>query len=114
MLDRLVEAHGKPESLTVDKGTEFTSRHFDAWAYRKQIQLDFIRPGRPVENALIESFNGRLRDECLNASWFLSLAEIQATLDSWRRDYDRKRPHSGLGGLASVEYVAKLLAEVRN
>ena len=114
ILERLIEQHGCPDSLTVDNGTEFTSRHFDAWAHRHGVQLDFIEPGRPVENALVESFNGRLRDECLNANWFSRLREAQACLEAWRQDYNHQRPHSSLGGLAPVEYVAKLLAEAGN
>jgi putative transposase len=89
---RLIERHGRPEEQTVDKGTEFTSSHFDAWSRDHKLQLGFIRPGRPVDDAFIESLNGWLWDECLNANWFLHLAEAQATLDAWRRDYNRKLP----------------------
>ncbi len=75
-------------SITVDNGTEFTSRHFDSWAYFRSIAIDFIRPGRPVENAYIESFNGRLREECLSQHWFRDLAEARSILRAWRRDYN--------------------------
>ena len=92
-------------------GTEFTSRCFDSWAYFRKIQLDFIRPGKPIENAFIESFNGRLREECLSQHWFADLQEVRAALTSWRSDYNESRPHTSLGGLAPAEYVAKLLAE---
>ena len=77
------------------------------WAYRRGVQLDFIRPGKPVENAYIESFNGRLRDECLNVHQFASLAEAQAILEAWRMDYNQRRPHSSLGHLTPSEFVAQ-------
>jgi putative transposase len=76
---------------------ESASRRFDDWAHRNGVQLDVIRPGRPVGNAYIGSFNGRLREECLNQNWFLSLAEVQATIEAWRIDYNQRRPHSALG-----------------
>ena len=89
-------------------GTEFTSKHFDAWAYSGSIQLDFIRPGRPIENCYIESFNGKLRDECLSQYWFLSLSEAQQQLNAFRRDYNETRPHSSLGNLPPAVYVQQL------
>src|SRR4029079_12911158 len=91
----------------VDHGTEFQSRALEDWAYRRSIQLDFIRPGKPVENAFIESFNGRLRDECLNVHQFASLAEAQAILDVWRVDYNHHRPHTSLGHLTPSEFVTQ-------
>ena len=103
-LDRLAWLHGKPESITVDKGSEFCSRALDAWAYQNGVRLDFIRPGRPVENGFIESFNGRLRDECLNTELFFSLADAREKLERWRWDYNQKRPHSARGGLPPAEY----------
>ena len=95
-LDRLIAKGRKPKIITLDNGTEYTCRHFDAWAFRRQIQLDFIRPGKPVENCFIESFNGRLRDECLNANWWQDLDEARLVLEDWRRDYNEVRPHSSL------------------
>ena len=77
----------------------------DSWAYRNKVQLDFIRPGKPVENAFIESFNGRLRDECLNANLFFSLADAREKLETWRVDYNTQRPHSSIGNLAPEEYA---------
>ena len=77
----------------------------DAWAYAHNVKLDFIRPGRPVENAHIESFNGRLRDECLNAEVFLNLVDARQKLDAWRRDYNENRPHSSIGDLTPVEFA---------
>jgi putative transposase len=91
-------------------GSEFTGRHFDAWAYQQQIRLDFIRPGRPVENAFIESFNGRLRDECLNAHWWRDLDEARQAFQDWRRDYNEARPHSSLADLVPAAYLASLLS----
>lgn len=95
-LTPIVARRGTPMAITVDNGGEFVSRAMDAWAYAHDIRLDFIRPGRPVENAFIESFNGRLRDECLNGHVFASVAEAQVVLDAWRHDYNEVRPHSAL------------------
>ena len=97
VLETVVPTHGVPQSITVDNGTEFQSRAMDAWAYRQQTTLAFIRPGKPVENTLIESFNGRLRDEGLNTQPFISLSDAQRQLDLWRCDYNAVRPHSALG-----------------
>ena len=94
-----------PRAITVDHGTEFTSKALDEWAYRRGVALAFIRPGKPVENALIESFNGRLRDECLNVYTFESIAHAQAILTAWRADYNQHRPHGALGHLTPSEYV---------
>ncbi len=86
--------------------SEFTSNHFDAWAFEHGVQLDFIRPGRPVENGYVESFNGKLRDECLSANWFLNLQEARTVIEEWRIDYNEARPHSPLGHLPPATYVA--------
>ena len=96
-----------PRAITVDHGTEFTSNALDEWAYRRGVTLDFIRPGKPVENAFIESFNGRLRDECLNVYSFVDLAHAQHLLDTWRHDYNHHRPHGALGLLTPSEYVQR-------
>ena len=109
-LERLKAESGLPAAITVDNGSEFASRALDAWAYRHHVQLDFIRPGKPVENAFIESFNGRLRDECLNTQIFGSLADAQAKLESWRVDYNLHRPHSALGHLPPSEFARTRLA----
>ena len=90
------ERGGLPESITVDNGSEFTGRALEAWAMASEVQLCFIRPGRPVENGFIESFNGRLRDECLNVEWFASLEDARAKLSKFREHYNRERPHSAL------------------
>ena len=106
-LDRVLNGVSGPRSITVDHGTEFQSRALEDWAYRRGVQLDFIRPGKPVENAFIESFNGRLRDECLNVHQFTSLAEAQHIIEAWRLDYNQRRPHSSLGHLTPNEFVAQ-------
>jgi putative transposase len=90
------ERQGTPTSITCDNGSEFASRVVEAWAIENQVRLCFIRPGRPVENGFAESFNGRLRDECLNVSWFSSLSNANAKLVAWRAHYNEQRPHSAL------------------
>ena len=107
VLDRVLGEGQRPRSITVDHGTEFQSRALEDWAYRRGIQLDFIRPGKPVENAFIESFNGRLRDACLNVHQFTSLVEAQAIIEAWRGDYNTNRPHSSLGHLTPSEFVTQ-------
>jgi putative transposase len=90
--------------IQVDNGTEFASRALDAWAHREDVRLDFSRPGKPTDNAHIESFNARLRAECLNAHVFESLEDAEETLTSWRSDYNAVRPHSALGMLTPREF----------
>lgn len=107
VLDRLAFLRGLPEVITVDNGPEFVSQALDEWAYRNNVKLDFIRPGKPVENAFIESFNGKLRDECLNDNWFLSLEDARRIVEAWRIDYNRYRPHSSLDNLTPMEYAEK-------
>lgn len=107
VLDRIIGAGPAPRSITVDHGTEFMSRALEDWAYQRGVQLDFIRPGKPVENAHIESFNGRLRDECLNVQQFFSLADAQAKLNRWRDDYNQRRPHGSLGHLTPMEFATQ-------
>ena len=105
MLERLSETRGSPEVITLDNGPEFTGKALDEWAYSRGVKLNFIRPGKPIENACAESFIGRLRDECLNENWFLSLGDARDIIDSWRIDYNDGRPHSSLRGLSPREYV---------
>jgi len=107
VLDRVLDTPAVPRSITVDHGTEFQSRALEDWAYRRSVQLDVIRPGKPVENAFIESFNGRLRDECLNVHQFASLDEARTIIEAWRVDYNQRRPHSSLGHLTPNEFVAQ-------
>jgi putative transposase len=110
VLDRVVALRGAPKIITTDNGPEFISHHFDEWAFRQQIQLDYIQPGKPTQNGYIESFNGKLRDECLDTSWFGSLQEARSTIESWQKEYNETRPHSSLGNLAPAQYLARLLA----
>ena len=105
VLERLAETRGLPNVITTDNGPEFTGRALDEWAYRKGVQLNFIRPGKPIENAYAESFIGRLRDECLNENWFMNLKHARDIIEDWRRDYNEVRPHSSLHGRAPMEYA---------
>ena len=97
-------------SITVDNGPEFDGQVLDQWAYRRAVQLSFIRPGKPNENAYIESFNGKFRDECLNEHWFLSLAHACSVIEDWRIEYNTERPHSSLGNLTPAEFAKALAA----
>jgi putative transposase len=106
-LNSLMRDRGIPKSIRVDNGTEFTSKVLDQWAYWNQVVLDFIRPGKPSENGIIEAFNGRLRAECLNECWFLSVGDAQDRVDAWRKDYNGTRPHSSLGNLTPEEFAGR-------
>ena len=103
-LDWLVLTRGKPKAITVDNGPEFAGKALDKWAYEHDVLLDFIRPGKPVENAFIESFNGRFRQECLNQHYFKSVLEARFEIQNWRRDYNEFRPHSSLKGLTPSQF----------
>jgi putative transposase len=105
-LDKIVVLRGAPGSITVDNGTEFASKAMDLWAYKNGVHLDFIRPGKPVENGYIESFNGKLRDECLNVEIFFNVADARRKLHLWRRDYNHHRPHSALADRTPAEFAA--------
>ncbi|MBA3505703.1 MAG: IS3 family transposase [Betaproteobacteria bacterium] len=107
VLDRLADLRGLPRSITVDNGPEFDSQVLDKWAYRSGVQLSFIRPGKPNENAYIESFNGKFRDECLNEHWFISLAHARRVIEAWRIEYNTERPHSSLGNQTPHEFAAE-------
>jgi putative transposase len=104
-LDWLAMRTQLPRSITVDHGTEFTSRALEDWAWQHGVALDFTRPGKPTDNGHIESFNGRLRDECLNVQQFVSLADAKEKIEAWRRDYNQVRPHGSLGHLTPAEFV---------
>ena len=104
VLDWLKLVQGLPETIIVDNGPEFTSRAMLAWSVDNQVNLHFIDPGKPVQNAYIESFNGRLRDECLNQHWFQDLREARTIIEAWRVDYNRERPHSSLKNLSPEEF----------
>jgi putative transposase len=105
-LDVLLLVRGRPQAIVCDNGPEFVSLALDQWASVRGIRLDFIRPGRPVENCFIESFNGKLRDECLNLHHFTTVAEAQAIIEAWRQEYHTGRPHRGLGQRTPAEYAA--------
>jgi len=107
VLEQLGAIHGDPKVLVSDNGSEFTSRAVDTWALVRGVELHFIEPGKPVQNAFIESFNGKFRDECLNEHWFLSLEDARQKIAAWRRDYNEIRPHSSLGNLQPSEFAAK-------
>ena len=105
VLDRLAETVGLPNILVTDNGPEFSGRALDTWAYARGVQLRFIRPGKPIENAFVESFNGKFRDECLNEHWFASVAEARALIEAWRVDYNTVRPHSALHGATPEQFA---------
>lgn len=107
-LNRLVAQRGAPRHIFVDNGSEFTGRLMDMWAYHHQVRIDFSRPGKPTDNCFVETFNGSLRDECLNVHWFDSLAEAKLILEAWRRDYNESRPHSALNDLTPAEYAGRI------
>ncbi len=107
VLDRVGFRRRFPRSIVCDNGPEFTSRVLDQWAYERGTELSFIRPGKPVENAFIESFNGTLREECLNEHWFMSLREAKREIEAWRIDYNQVRPHSSLGNLTPAEFAER-------
>ncbi len=96
-LNKLVARRGKPKYVFVDNGSEFTGRLMDLWAYHHGTRIDFSRPGKPTDNAFVETFNGSLRDECLNLHWFSSIDEAQAIIEAWRIEYNESRPHMALG-----------------
>lgn len=104
-LNQAIGQRSAPDSITVDNGSEFCGQVMDTWAYRNGIRLDFIRPGKPVENNYIESFNGRLRDEYLNAHLFFDMEDAQAKLDRWQEDYNLHRPHGSLGEKTPREFA---------
>ena len=107
VLEQVSSMRDLPETIVVDNGPEFAGKALDAWAYARGVGLHFIEPGKPVQNAHIESFNGKFRDECLNEHWFGSLAETQAIVEMWRIDYNTVRPHSSLGNRTPQEAVAE-------
>ena len=96
-LERVCAQVGYPRTIRVDNGSEFISRDLDLWAYAHDVTLDFSRPGKPTDNGFIEAFNSKLRSECLNAHWFMSLADAREKLEDWRRHYNEDRPHSAIG-----------------
>jgi putative transposase len=105
VLDRVAAERGLPEAIVLDNGPEFRGRALAAWSEERGVRLEFIQPGKPVQNAYVESFNGRLRDECLNANWFTSLSDARRKIEEWRQDYNQQRPHSSLGYLSPAEFA---------
>lgn len=112
VLERLAERHGAPEAITIDNGTEFDSKVMDEWAFNRKVKLDFIRPGKPNENAYIESFNGKFRDECLNQNLFKTVDDARGIIETWRVDYNEERPHSSLEELTPKEFVERHFAKL--
>jgi putative transposase len=106
-LDRVCRSIGYPQTIRVDQGSEFISRDLDLWAYQNDVTLDFSRPGKPTDNAFIEAFNGRLRAECLNAHWFLSIEDARKKLEDWRRDYNEVRLHGAIGDKPPIELILR-------
>lgn len=106
VLDRLIAQRGQPTRLLMDNGPEFTGHALDAWAYTHGIRLEFIEPGKPIQNAYVESFNGRMRDECLNEHWFITLQHARDTIEAWRLDYNHCRPHSSLDNRTPAAFAA--------
>ena len=105
VLDRLAAERGRPKTIRCDNGPEFAGRLLDQWAYLNGVELDFSRPGKPTDNAFIEAFNARLRAECLNASWFLSMSDARQRIEKWRIGYNENRPHTSLGNLTPKEFA---------
>jgi putative transposase len=104
-LERVSQVYGTPREIRVDNGPEFVSRELDLWAHMNGVKLDFSRPGKPTDNSFVESFNGKFRQECLNASWFLSLDDARSKCEAWRTDYNEVRPHSSIGHKTPIELV---------
>lgn len=107
VLDRIVDQRERPERLVSDNGPEFTGKAMDAWAYKHGVKLHFIQPGKPMQNGHVESFIGKLRDECLNEHWFIGLNDARRTVEAWRQDYNTQRPHSSLGNKTPEEFTAE-------
>lgn len=108
VMDRLALSRGLPRVIRSDNGKEFCGKAMVTWAHERGVQLRLIEPGKPNQNAYIESFNGRLRDECLNEHWFPSLLQARAEIERWRREYNEERPKKVLGGLTPAAYAKQL------
>ena len=110
VLEGVCKEVGFPATIRVDQGSEFVSRDLDLWAYQRGVTLDFSRPGKPTDNAFIESFNGKFRAECLNAHWFMTLDDARRKCEAWRRHYNEERPHSSIGNKVPIELVNRSAA----
>ena len=111
VLDRAAASFGWPEAIVCDNGPEFAGKALDLWAWERGVTLCFIDPGKPVQNAFVESFNGKFREECLSENWFTSLEHARRTIEAWRRDYNCERPHRSLANLTPEQYAASLSPE---
>jgi putative transposase len=107
-LNQIRQKRGTPKLLFCDNGSEFTSQIMDLWAYHSQVQIDFSRPGKPTDNAHVESFNGTLRAECLDVHWFATLTEAKQVIEDWRREYNESRPHRSLGERTPSEFACQI------
>ena len=114
VLDRLAQSRGTPQVIRTDNGKEFCGKAMVMWAYERGVQLRLIQPGKPNQNAYVESFNGRLRDECLNEHWFTNLLHARTTIETWRREYNEERPKKVLGGLTPTTYARQLASTTIN
>lgn len=112
VLDRLKQSRGLPKAIICDNGTEFTSKAMDQWAFANKVELKFIQPGKPNQNAYCESFNSRFRDECLNTNWFNNLAEAKERIEEWRKEFNEQRPHSSLGNRTPKQFADECLLAV--
>jgi len=111
VLNNIVEERDPPKYIHCDNGSEFTSRAMDQWAWFKGVRLDFSRPGKPTDNAYIESFNGRVRQECLNLHWFTTMDEVETELNLWKLDYNMERPHSSLNNQSPHDFATQYRKE---
>jgi len=109
ILDRLFTTRPLPDTLILDNGPEFSGMALDAWAAQHGVHLHFIQPGKPIQNAFIESFNGKFRDECLNEHWFVTLQEAQLVIEAWRREYNEERTHNTIGDVTPQEFITNYL-----
>ena len=107
-LERVCLAHGVPKTIRVDNGPEFISRALDLWAYTRGVALDFSRPGKPTDNSFVEAFNGKVRAECIDQNWFLSLADARLKCEAFRHEYNNSRPHSSIGNITPAEYMKSI------
>jgi putative transposase len=110
VLNRMQAQRGAPKMLFCDNGSEFSSQAMDLWAYQNGVRIDFSRPGKPTDNAHVESFNGTFRAECLNAHWFMTLNEAKEIIEAWRREYKESRPHRALGERPPYEFASQVAA----
>lgn len=108
VLEEVTKQKGFPKRIEVDNGPEFISKDLDRWAYWNKVELDFSRPGKPSDNALIEAFNSRFRQECLNQHWFLSLEDARTKIEAWRKSYKSARPHSALDYRTPEEFISQI------